>query len=168
MKIFTFWLFVFWIFSSFCKPHLTLSSLYPSEFLMQKITEDNQIPVHLHVSVSLQYVAGLKGRALVEFFHSNIAEVPRLSQVYRNVLCDLCVLHSIQLCWSNLATRVRLWETWKPFDQKSVSYSILGSLLQQLGSYKAHFAFRICGAEQESTSVSVLKIWLLQEYSSFL
>ncbi|KAM4893626.1 nischarin isoform 6-T8 [Sylvia borin] len=58
-----------------CKPHLTLSSLYPSEFLMQKITEDNQIPVHLHVSVSLQYVSGLKGRALVEFFHSNIAEV---------------------------------------------------------------------------------------------
>ncbi|XP_074406082.1 nischarin isoform X2 [Zonotrichia albicollis] len=61
--------------ASFCKPHLTLSSLYPSELLMQKITEDNQIPVHIHVSVSLQYVAGLKGRALVEFFHSNIAEV---------------------------------------------------------------------------------------------
>lgn len=61
--------------ASFCKPHLTLSSLYPSELLMQKMTEDNQIPVHIHVSVSLQYVAGLKGRALVEFFHSNIAEV---------------------------------------------------------------------------------------------
>uniref|UniRef100_A0A8C6JC03 Uncharacterized protein n=1 Tax=Melopsittacus undulatus TaxID=13146 RepID=A0A8C6JC03_MELUD len=61
--------------ASFCKPHLTLSSLYPSEFLMQKIAEDNQIPVHLHVSVSLQYVAGLKGNALVEFFHGNIAEV---------------------------------------------------------------------------------------------
>uniref|UniRef100_A0A8V5GAK2 Uncharacterized protein n=1 Tax=Melopsittacus undulatus TaxID=13146 RepID=A0A8V5GAK2_MELUD len=57
------------------EPHLTLSSLYPSEFLMQKIAEDNQIPVHLHVSVSLQYVAGLKGNALVEFFHGNIAEV---------------------------------------------------------------------------------------------
>lgn len=52
-----------------------LSSLYPSEFLMQKITEENQIPVHLHVSMSLQYVAGLKGNALVEFFHVNIAEV---------------------------------------------------------------------------------------------
>uniref|UniRef100_A0A8B9PA09 Nischarin n=1 Tax=Apteryx owenii TaxID=8824 RepID=A0A8B9PA09_APTOW len=61
--------------ASFCKPHLTLSSLYPSEFLMQKITEDNQIPVHIHVSVSLQYVAGLKGNALIEFFHNNIAEV---------------------------------------------------------------------------------------------
>uniref|UniRef100_A0A8C0AT27 Nischarin n=1 Tax=Buteo japonicus TaxID=224669 RepID=A0A8C0AT27_9AVES len=61
--------------ASFCKPHLMLSSLYPSEFLMQKITEDNQIPVHLHVSVSLQYVAGLKGNALVEFFHGNVAEV---------------------------------------------------------------------------------------------
>lgn len=51
---------------------------------MQKITEDNQIPVHLHVSVSLQYVAGLKGRALVEFFHSNIAEVPCLYQVQKD------------------------------------------------------------------------------------
>ncbi|XP_048813326.1 nischarin isoform X2 [Lagopus muta] len=61
--------------ASFYKPHLTLSSLYPSEFLIQKITEDNQIPVHLHASVSLQYVAGLKGNALVEFFHGNIAEV---------------------------------------------------------------------------------------------
>ncbi|KAM9271943.1 nischarin isoform 2-T2 [Cariama cristata] len=61
--------------ASFCKPHLMLSSLYPSEFLMQKITEDNQIPVHLHVSASLQYVAGLKGNALVEFFHGNVAEV---------------------------------------------------------------------------------------------
>uniref|UniRef100_A0A8B9D2I5 Nischarin n=1 Tax=Anser cygnoides TaxID=8845 RepID=A0A8B9D2I5_ANSCY len=60
---------------SFCKPHLTLSSLYPSEFLVQKITEDNQVPVHLRVSASLQYVAGLKGNALVEFFHGNIAEV---------------------------------------------------------------------------------------------
>ncbi|XP_065605684.1 nischarin isoform X3 [Cyrtonyx montezumae] len=61
--------------ASFYKPHLTLSSLYPSEFLIQKITEDNQIPGHLHVSVSLQYVAGLKGNVLVEFFHGNIAEV---------------------------------------------------------------------------------------------
>ncbi|OXB72360.1 UNVERIFIED_CONTAM: hypothetical protein H355_005429 [Colinus virginianus] len=59
----------------FYKPHLTLSSLYPSEFLIQKITEDNQIPGHLHVSVSLRHVAGLKGNALVEFFHGNIAEV---------------------------------------------------------------------------------------------
>uniref|UniRef100_A0A8D0GCV2 Nischarin n=1 Tax=Sphenodon punctatus TaxID=8508 RepID=A0A8D0GCV2_SPHPU len=61
--------------SSFCKPHLTLSSLYPSEFLMQKITEDNHIPVHLPISLSLQYVAGLKGNAIVDFFHNSIAEV---------------------------------------------------------------------------------------------
>lgn len=62
-----------------------LSSLYPSEFLMQKITEDNQIPVHLHVSVSLQYVAGLKGNALVEFFHGSVAEVLCLAQVYKKM-----------------------------------------------------------------------------------
>ncbi|XP_053150278.1 nischarin isoform X2 [Hemicordylus capensis] len=61
--------------ASFCKPHLPFSSLYPSEFLMQKITEENQIPVHLTVSSSLQYVAGLKGKAIMEFFHSSIAEV---------------------------------------------------------------------------------------------
>lgn len=53
---------------------------------MQKITEDNQIPLHLHVSVSLQYVAGLKGNALVEFFHGNIAEVLCLAQVYKKCL----------------------------------------------------------------------------------
>ncbi|KAM8799860.1 nischarin [Eudromia elegans] len=61
--------------ASFCRSHLTLSSLYPSEFLMQKITEDNQIPLHVNVSASLQYVAGLKGNALIDFFHNNIAEV---------------------------------------------------------------------------------------------
>uniref|UniRef100_A0A674K2P7 Nischarin n=1 Tax=Terrapene triunguis TaxID=2587831 RepID=A0A674K2P7_9SAUR len=56
-------------------PCLTLSSLYPSEFLMQKITEDNQIPAYLPISSSLQYVAGLKGNAIVEFFHNSVAEV---------------------------------------------------------------------------------------------
>ncbi|XP_074860937.1 nischarin isoform X2 [Carettochelys insculpta] len=61
--------------ASFCKPCLTLSSLYPSEFLMQKITDDNQIPVYLPISSSLQYVAGLKGNAIVEFFHNSVAEV---------------------------------------------------------------------------------------------
>uniref|UniRef100_A0A8C0H7S9 Nischarin n=1 Tax=Chelonoidis abingdonii TaxID=106734 RepID=A0A8C0H7S9_CHEAB len=61
--------------AGFCKPCLTLSSLYPSEFLMQKITEDNQIPAYLPISLSLQYVAGLKGNAIVEFFHNSVAEV---------------------------------------------------------------------------------------------
>lgn len=62
---------------------------------MQKITEDNQIPVHLDVSVSLQYVAGLKGNALVEFFHGNIAEVLYLAHVYKKRPCGLSVLESI-------------------------------------------------------------------------
>ncbi|XP_063147970.1 nischarin isoform X2 [Candoia aspera] len=61
--------------TSFCKPHLPFSSLYPSEFLMQRITEENQIPMHLSVSPSLQYMAGLKEKSIVEFFHNSIAEV---------------------------------------------------------------------------------------------
>ncbi|XP_016847075.2 nischarin isoform X3 [Anolis carolinensis] len=61
--------------SSYCKPHLPFSSLYPSEFLLKKITEENQIPVHLLISSSLQYVAGLKGKSIMEFFHNSIAEV---------------------------------------------------------------------------------------------
>ncbi|XP_060621846.2 nischarin isoform X2 [Anolis sagrei] len=60
---------------SYCKPHLPFSSLYPSEFLLKKITEENQIPVHLLISSSLQYVAGLKGKSIMEFFHNSIAEV---------------------------------------------------------------------------------------------
>jgi len=62
---------------------------------VQKITEDNEIPVHLHVSASLQYVAGLKGSALVEFFHGNIAEVLCLAQVYQKIPCGLSVLANI-------------------------------------------------------------------------
>lgn len=42
---------------------------------MQKITEDNQIPVYLSVPLPLQYVAGLKGNAIIECFHNSIAEV---------------------------------------------------------------------------------------------
>ncbi|KAL7986005.1 hypothetical protein Chor_011171 [Crotalus horridus] len=59
----------------FCKPRLPFSSLYPSEFLMQRITDENQIPMHLSVSPSLQYVAGLKEKHIMEFFHNSIAEV---------------------------------------------------------------------------------------------
>uniref|UniRef100_A0A8C6VIV5 Nischarin n=1 Tax=Naja naja TaxID=35670 RepID=A0A8C6VIV5_NAJNA len=59
----------------FCKPRLPFSSLYPSEFLMQRITDENQIPMHLSVSPSLQYVAGLKEKYIMEFFHNSIAEV---------------------------------------------------------------------------------------------
>ncbi|XP_070793151.1 nischarin isoform X5 [Pituophis catenifer annectens] len=59
----------------FCKPRLPFSSLYPSEFLMQRITDENQIPLHLSVSPSLQYVAELKEKYIMEFFHNSIAEV---------------------------------------------------------------------------------------------
>ncbi|XP_058023165.1 nischarin isoform X3 [Ahaetulla prasina] len=61
--------------TSFCKPRLPFSSLYPSEFLMQRITDENQIPLHLSVSPSLQYVARLKEKYIMEFFHNSIAEV---------------------------------------------------------------------------------------------
>ncbi|XP_020729851.2 nischarin isoform X1 [Odocoileus virginianus] len=48
---------------------------YPSEPLIQSTSEDNQIPSHLPACPSLQHIASLRGRAVVEFFHSSIAEV---------------------------------------------------------------------------------------------
>ncbi|XP_069499286.1 nischarin isoform X2 [Ambystoma mexicanum] len=60
---------------SFSKPHLTLSSSYPSEAGLQKLTEENHVPFYLPISASLLYVAGLKGSAIVEFFHDSVAEV---------------------------------------------------------------------------------------------
>ncbi|KAG8128277.1 hypothetical protein E2320_015138 [Naja naja] len=63
------------IFKDANHPRLPFSSLYPSEFLMQRITDENQIPMHLSVSPSLQYVAGLKEKYIMEFFHNSIAEV---------------------------------------------------------------------------------------------
>lgn len=57
------------------KSDLILSLQYPSETLLQKLTEENQCPFHLSTSPSLHYLAGLKGRAIVECFHNNVAEV---------------------------------------------------------------------------------------------
>uniref|UniRef100_A0AC11CV95 Nischarin n=1 Tax=Ovis aries TaxID=9940 RepID=A0AC11CV95_SHEEP len=48
---------------------------YPSESLIRSTSEDNQIPSHLPACPSLRHIASLRGRAVVEFFHSSIAEV---------------------------------------------------------------------------------------------
>uniref|UniRef100_A0A4W4EWS2 PX domain-containing protein n=1 Tax=Electrophorus electricus TaxID=8005 RepID=A0A4W4EWS2_ELEEL len=61
--------------SSFCKPHLALSLLYPGETLLQQLSEQNQCPSHLFLSASLHYLSSLRGEELIHFFHDNIAEV---------------------------------------------------------------------------------------------
>lgn len=48
---------------------------YPSEQLIQSTSEENQIPSHLPACPSLRHIANLRGSAIVEFFHSSIAEV---------------------------------------------------------------------------------------------
>lgn len=48
---------------------------YPSEHLIQSTSEENQIPSHLPVCPALQHIASLSGRAVIELFHSSIAEV---------------------------------------------------------------------------------------------
>lgn len=50
-------------------------SQYPSEHLIQSTSEENQIPSHLPACASLRHIASLRGSAIVEFFHSSIAEV---------------------------------------------------------------------------------------------
>ncbi|KAJ8259877.1 hypothetical protein GJAV_G00174470 [Gymnothorax javanicus] len=57
------------------RPHLTLSLLYPADSLIQKLSDENQCPSHLSVSPSLLFLSALRGKDLVEFFYSNIAEV---------------------------------------------------------------------------------------------
>lgn len=51
------------------------STQYPSEHLIQSTSEENQIPSHLPACPSLRHIASLRGRAIIEFFHSSIAEV---------------------------------------------------------------------------------------------
>ncbi|XP_075039179.1 nischarin isoform X2 [Mixophyes fleayi] len=57
------------------KPQMTLPALYPSESLIQKLSEENQIPFHLPASLPLHFIAALSGRSLVEFFHNSVSEV---------------------------------------------------------------------------------------------
>uniref|UniRef100_A0AAY4CCM6 PX domain-containing protein n=1 Tax=Denticeps clupeoides TaxID=299321 RepID=A0AAY4CCM6_9TELE len=60
-----------------CQPQLSLSLLYPAEALIQKLSEENQCPAHLTLSPSLRYLSTLGGEELLDFFHSNIAEVEK-------------------------------------------------------------------------------------------
>ncbi|XP_008053175.2 nischarin isoform X1 [Carlito syrichta] len=48
---------------------------YPSEHLIQSTSEENQIPSHLPACPSLRHIATLRGSAIIELFHSSIAEV---------------------------------------------------------------------------------------------
>ncbi|KAI5174467.1 Nischarin [Manis pentadactyla] len=48
---------------------------YPSEHLVQATSEENQIPSHLPTCPSLRHIAGLRGSAVLELFHSSLAEV---------------------------------------------------------------------------------------------
>lgn len=61
---------------------------YPSERLIQSTSEENQIPSHLPVCPSLQHIASLQGSAIIDLFHSSIAEV--LAQALL-LLPDTCV-----------------------------------------------------------------------------
>lgn len=61
---------------------------YPSERLIQSTSEENQIPSHLPVCPSLQHIASLQGSAVIDLFHSSIAEV--LAQALL-LLPDTCV-----------------------------------------------------------------------------
>ena len=81
---------------------------YPSEPLIRSTSEDNQIPSHLPACPSLRHIASLRGRAVVEFFHSSIAEVG-LARLWRKVArlprsCSRLALGSASgsqpsLCW---------------------------------------------------------------------
>ncbi|KAM3915222.1 nischarin isoform 2-T2 [Leptodactylus fuscus] len=57
------------------KPQMTLPTLYPSESLFLKLSEENQIPFHLMTSTAFRFISALGGRSIVEFFHSSISEV---------------------------------------------------------------------------------------------
>ncbi|XP_043443472.1 nischarin isoform X2 [Prionailurus bengalensis] len=48
---------------------------YPSEQLIRSTSEENQIPSHLPACPSLRHIASLQGSAIIELFHSSIAEV---------------------------------------------------------------------------------------------
>ncbi|XP_054990335.1 nischarin isoform X1 [Sorex araneus] len=48
---------------------------YPSEDLVQCISEENQMPSYLPACPSLRHIASLQGSTIIELFHSSIAEV---------------------------------------------------------------------------------------------
>ncbi|XP_034152165.1 nischarin [Esox lucius] len=61
------------------RPRPSLSLSYPTKCLLEKLTEDNQVPPHLTLSLSpaQSLLSGLRGQDLLGFFHTNIAEVEK-------------------------------------------------------------------------------------------
>ncbi|XP_069045408.1 nischarin isoform X7 [Lepisosteus oculatus] len=113
------------------RPRLTLSLLYPSDPLIQKLSDENQCPFHLSVSPSLHFLASLKGNDLVEFFYNSIAEVENeeLKHIlwssvvfYRSPEMEItaCIMLSTKALYfvldnsaSQLADQTLAWN-WKP------------------------------------------------------
>ncbi|KAJ7994438.1 hypothetical protein DPEC_G00249270 [Dallia pectoralis] len=58
-------------------PSLSLS--YPTEYLLEKLTEDNHVPPHLspYLSPAQSHLSGLRAPDLLRFFHTNISEVEK-------------------------------------------------------------------------------------------
>lgn len=121
--------------SSFSKPHVTLSALYPSESGLQRLTEDNLLPFYLPISSALHYVAGLTAGALVDLFHTSVAEVENeqlrhlmwSSVVFYkspDVEVTACVLLSTKAVYFLLDDRVALRNEHQLdfWNQKSMNY----------------------------------------------
>ncbi|XP_062400691.1 nischarin [Sardina pilchardus] len=123
------------------KPLLALSVHYPSEPLIQKLSEENQCPPHLNLSPSLHYLSSLRGDELVEFFHSSIAEVENEEMkhiIWSSVLfykspemeMTACIMLSTKALYfilddaaSTLSDQAHIW-SWQPSEIAETDFII--------------------------------------------
>ncbi|XP_036387157.1 nischarin isoform X1 [Megalops cyprinoides] len=123
------------------RPHLTLSLLYPSDPLVQKLSDENQCPSHLSISPSLHFLSELRGKELVEFFYNNIAEVENeelkhilwssvLFYKSPDVEMTACIMLSTKALYfilddtaSTLSDQAMLWN-WSPLNQEETDFII--------------------------------------------
>ncbi|XP_062842649.1 nischarin [Trichomycterus rosablanca] len=131
------------------KSHLTLSLLYPSESLVQQLSEENQCPSHLSLSSSLQYLSSLRGHELVAFFHDNIAEVENeelkhilwtsvLFYKSPDVELSACVMLSTKAVYfilddvaSTLGDQTMTW-TWHPSEHEEPDFLLTFCFVMKL------------------------------------
>ncbi|XP_078065902.1 nischarin isoform X2 [Mustelus asterias] len=157
------------------RSELSLSLLYPSEVLLQKLTEENQCPFYLSASQSLRHLAGLKGRAIVEYFHNSVAEVENeelkhltwssvIFYKYSELEVTACIMLSTKALYFvlddaviQLADQTGCWNEKLPFDCEQTSLLLsfcfvlkLNDLQSvQVGLFDQYF--RITGPSAEQT-----------------
>ncbi|KAM4651591.1 nischarin [Discoglossus pictus] len=139
---------------------LVKTTLYPSESLLQKLSDENQIPFYLPALSSLHFISELKGNDIVGFFHNSIAEVENeeikhlaWSSVLFYTAPDLEMTSCILL--STKAIYLLLDDSAEQLDQKHLDVWTKNKAFSASSSFHLFYCFTIKFSDLQSVNIGL-------------